>query len=1681
MDLISKYQRLLQQGANKVLGGFNANAPQPIKTAVNNTVNFAKKNPNFVMNRLSSPLQLTPSDLPTLYGQQKIQIPRFDLQSRVNTGNNIRDNILKVGASIPEMVLNAPSDYQQGIGKIGQGKILQGVGQAGMGTFNMATLGGGSIVKDIGQNVVKGVGYPAMRMAIKQGAANGAIYGGGFGALSGLSSSNDLKEQLKQVAIQGGAGVVGGATLGGVVGFAGNRIGAFGAAKLSQEKSPWVPQLRDRQGRFVAGDTPVKPKGMPNSQWKFQLKFNEKYGRNPYEPVFPSTLEQALKLEVENKGVGLSIKDVSRDPFAQSTKSTQNQATMKAPLQKTAQGVGRTNQKGQLIPEDQLQPASVKSISQGAQAGIPKQFDFDPNEAKNFNSLSEWITSRVLKKTGKSQPDLDASLMKSQLAKLETEKLNIVARAKGYQGVDDLFNSVKGKSVPEAGLYDTPKTARVWIKSKFSKDGAYADMPVIRKEDNITLYQGSNVGDKRQFWTPDKKYASQFGEVKSKTGSFYQIDNGNRMTKVYVEAKPLDKIKAKQKFPNKTVQSITKDSGVGIELITQNTRHNPILPQSRVAQPMSKAQDSLRSQPISEAQKVQAKFLEDFNKTYNSGPATVKIESKLNKVVNKDKTASLDEMFNEIKKVPRSSKYYVSESGIVYDNATNKVLFDPAGKTTNEAIAFYKKLQSNVAQQPTVTAEINAGRKAIEEAKTTFPLQKAGSGVSQQAPQQVSNRANDLNAGQLLKGKQEANLPQSQVVSKVPTQQQLPKSGVNPSDDIISKSYNYNKLDQAYTESLDRFHPISKLGKAANKNEVIQNALTGHYGSGSIAKYHLDFELAPILRGGNVDDLRKAAIMQRDIELASRGIKGSGQNIKMKITPEIKASLDKLYKYQDDLVKEYLVKTGIMTEKSFNAMKANNQSYVPFKRVMDQVDEFLGIPQAKSVGSVGSQSVIKKIKGSDKEIVDPIESIIENTYKIIGLGQRQKVARAIVSLKKDLPEGMIKEYKGQSIGNNPVISLFENGKVKKYSVPREVEEAAKGLNEDQLGTLVKILSAPTKVFRASATTLNPEFMVPNVARDLQSAFVNVGLNPFKFASGVAHYIKKDKVYQEFLKSGGMTSFTSLDRKFFKESARELSGRGITIQKPSDLLRIIQNVGAISEQPTRIAAFQKVYNQALKSGKSVEEARSLGAYAAQEATVNFGRRGSKTQSLNAVFAFLNARMQGIDRTARSLKKDPVDAGTRLGLVVMAPGMATYAWNQQFPEYYDERIVSKNDKQNNFIIMLPSEGPGGAKFVKIPKGDIGKMFNPVEAFMDYAKGQDTDVRNAVMSMIKGFSPITNVGDLVPTALRPIVEDKANKNFFFDSPIVPEYQKDYEPGNQFRSFTPSVYRMIGDKANVSPARLQNLVEGYGTGWAKIGSNVAEKFIDNPEYKREDRGSAPINSTPIARRFLGGAKYSEEEEQQTNISRAKSIDYQINDVKSAIKRGGMSQERGIEKMNELMNEKNKAMQKVGGSSSSANNDINEYLANQELSGVKDRVKQSGKSETYNGVVYYRENGEVHSLKTKRPVSAPELTGNTILDKKLLSSYSSRISFRQNEVAKLYEQGHITAEQATKEIERLEAAKNTVKGGKKGKKVKAVKFPKIKIASPKKIKVARVNANQYKLKKVKMAKVKIRKVKVKA
>ena len=101
---------------------------------------------------------------------------------------------------------------------------------------------------------------------------------------------------------------------------------------------------------------------------------------------------------------------------------------------------------------------------------------------------------------------------------------DLIAEAKKYKSADEFAKKTR----------QVPKTLSLRIKSKFSDKWAYKEIPVVRRIENAILYQWGEGS--RQFRTRNKKYAEQFGKVKEKKGVFYQVDNGNRVTDVYVEA-----------------------------------------------------------------------------------------------------------------------------------------------------------------------------------------------------------------------------------------------------------------------------------------------------------------------------------------------------------------------------------------------------------------------------------------------------------------------------------------------------------------------------------------------------------------------------------------------------------------------------------------------------------------------------------------------------------------------------------------------------------------------------------------------------------------------------------------------------------------------------------------------------------------------------------------------------------------------------------------------------------------------------------------------------------------------------------------------------------------------------------------------------------------------------------------
>lgn len=140
----------------------------------------------------------------------------------------------------------------------------------------------------------------------------------------------------------------------------------------------------------------------------------------------------------------------------------------------------------------------------------------------------------------------------------------------------------------------------------------------------------------------------------------------------------------------------------------------------------------------------------------------------------------------------------------------------------------------------------------------------------------------------------------------------------------------------------------------------------------------------------------------------------------------------------------------------------------------------------------------------------------------------------------------------------------------------------------------------------------------------------------------------------------------------------------------------------------------------------------------------------------------------------------------------------------------------------------------------------------------------------------------------------------------------------------------------------------------------------------------------------------------------------------------------------------------------------------------AKEQVKQSGAvQETADNVYYKNEKGEFKTFNKNFDTTKPALTGSASLDSQILSKYQSAITARVNAVVDFYKSGGMTAEEANKQIQELEAIKQQASDA-----VKLVNKYKVKLTGTSQKKSKMMALKSVKVKKISLPKVK--KIKVK-
>ena len=515
---------------------------------------------------------------------------------------------------------------------------------------------------------------------------------------------------------------------------------------------------------------------------------------------------------------------------------------------------------------------------------------------------------------------------------------------------------------------------------------------------------------------------------------------------------------------------------------------------------------------------------------------------------------------------------------------------------------------------------------------------------------------------------------------------------------------------------------------------------------------------------------------------------------------------------------------------------------------------------------------------------DIIGTVMHQNQTSILNGERNKVGQSFLKLvqdekvdTKDFAE-VVTEVPDRNKDN--VLNVKVNGQldpVKVFIYDDRIARAMKGAYgefSNRGGAVVRAMTQLNRYLSSINTTYNPEFLVTNFARDLETAVLNVSQysdvsnldgmateitkNVAPSVFGIVDHIRKTNrgenfdannywsgVYQDFIESGGRNATNQIDTvedqvrniKDVLDSISTNTARGkLGLAKNSfvgkgarSLLQMLDDANTAVENGIRVAT----YDALLKRGFSKDRA----AQAARNVTVNFAKAGEDRGMMNAMYLFYNASVQGsfalYNSMIRSSKVRKLWGGMILFGLLYDQFLAAISADEDEDGRKDYDEVSDYTLEHN--MLLPTFGLSDDKYIKIPLGyGLNSALNLGRALSRTQRGEYT-VGQASSSifgtLLESISPIGGVNDfdeigdylvtVSPTVLEPGVALLTNRDYD-GSPI-------YKEGSQFGLQKPSSQTHWTTTSDMSKSIATTINELTGGSEVTPGAaNVSPDVID-------------------------------------------------------------------------------------------------------------------------------------------------------------------------------------------------------------------------------------------------------------
>lgn len=539
------------------------------------------------------------------------------------------------------------------------------------------------------------------------------------------------------------------------------------------------------------------------------------------------------------------------------------------------------------------------------------------------------------------------------------------------------------------------------------------------------------------------------------------------------------------------------------------------------------------------------------------------------------------------------------------------------------------------------------------------------------------------------------------------------------------------------------------------------------------------------------------------------------QEFVKKAPQQFKAAADIFYKVNDNVI-SIMEDAEVFSHDLAKTLRTKYRKYCPLLRDFSDTaaaDSFIGglTEGGRGIGNVSVPLKRINIEGSERGVLNPLETILKSYAVMLNRAERNKVALMAVenSRTADLHE-LIQEVPGTTADpKNCVFTVLINGKKKAYKTTQDLYGPIVGYNLPAANLAFGVARTAARMLRTGAT-MSPSFILRNVLRDTVFAGIasKNGFIPIVDTIRGAIALAKDPAMRAEFEAAGVTEFNF----YSSQNARIKSLDAMAGETPASAWEIIKAVFSrleatsdFFESSTRMGEYMK----ARQKGLSMEEA----ARAAREVTLDFSRSGRIGEQVNQVVPFFNACLQGGDKIVRLFREDFVGTSLKVFKYIVLPSLLIMAMNWDEDWYKD----LDPDIKNNYWCL--------GRNIRIPKPqEAGVLFGSgIEALFQQAADKDKD---AVSNFLKAFSS-NMIPSVLPTLILPLIEWSANYSFFKGRALVGNKYSRLPDELQYNDYTSELSKGIGSTFKISPMKIDNLVRGYtGTMGALLWSMAGEPF---------------------------------------------------------------------------------------------------------------------------------------------------------------------------------------------------------------------------------------------------------------